>query len=162
MSWPNGIRRAARQIREETEKKMKAQRIFRPNRKSAAERARESALRVRLQKEKPSLEDLLQSGECEPDAVMTMGMYFDIQRALQGLKRDRKRSGLSISDIAARSGLARAVVSRLENGKQDNPTVATLMRYAAAIGKRFLWSYEDVDTPTKRDKRVGRRTARCA
>ena len=46
--------------------------------------------------------------------------------------------------MADRSGLDRAVVSRLENGKQDNPTVATLMRYAAAVGKRFLWSYEDL------------------
>jgi transcriptional regulator with XRE-family HTH domain len=53
---------------------------------------------------------------------------------------------LSITDVAERSGLDRAVVSRLENGKQDNPTVATLMRYAAAVGKRFLWSYEDLAT----------------
>ena len=66
---------------------------------------------------------------------MTMGMYFDIQRALQALKREREQSGISISDVAKRSGLDRAVVSRLENGKQDNPTVATLMRYAAAVGK---------------------------
>lgn len=63
---------------------------------------------------------------------------------LQALKRERKRSGLSIGEVAERSGLDRAVVSRLENGKQDNPTVATLMRYAAAVGKRFLWCYEDV------------------
>ncbi len=76
---------------------------------------------------------------------MTMGMYFDIQRALQALKRERERCGLSINDVAARSGFDRAVVSRLENGKQDNPTVATLMRYAA-VGKRFLWSYEDLTT----------------
>jgi hypothetical protein len=51
---------------------------------------------------------------------------------------------------------AAAVVSRLENGKQDNPTVVTLMRYAAAIGKRFLWSYEDLeitDTATRAGKR---------
>ena len=75
---------------------------------------------------------------------MTMGMYFDVQRALQALKRDRQRGGLSIGDVAERSGLDRAVVSRLENGKQDNPTVATLMRYAAAVGKRYLWSFEDV------------------
>jgi transcriptional regulator with XRE-family HTH domain len=77
---------------------------------------------------------------------MTMGMYFDIQRALQALKREREQHGLSIGDVAQRSGLDRAVVSRLENGKQDNPTVATLMRYAAAIGKRFLWCYEDLAT----------------
>src|SRR4029077_3843611 len=101
-------------------------------------------LRAKLQKERPSLQDLIRNGECDPDAVMTMGMYFDVQRALQALKRERVRCGLSIGDVAERSGLDRAVVSRLENGKQDNPTVATLMRYAAAIGKRFLWSYEDL------------------
>jgi hypothetical protein len=123
---------------------MKARRIFRANRKTAAERAREQMLREKLQRDRPSLEDLVRTGACDPDAIMTMGMYFDVQSALQALKRERKRRGLSISDVTERSGLDRAVVSRLENGKQDNPTVATLMRYAAAVGKRFLWSYEDL------------------
>jgi ribosome-binding protein aMBF1 (putative translation factor) len=130
---------------------MKARRIFRANQKTAEERLREQALRDQLQKEKPSLDDLVRTGACDPDAVMTMGMYFDVQRALQALKREREQCGLSISDVAERSGLDRAVVSRLENGKQDNPTVATLMRYAAAIGKRFLWSYEDLATQVTRD-----------
>src|SRR5205823_6094505 len=124
----------------------KAHRVFRASRKTAEEKAHERALRDRLQKEKPSLEDLVRSGECDPDAVMTMGMYFDVQTALQSLKRERQRHGLSIGDVAERSGLDRAVVSRLENGKQDNPTVATLMRYAAAVGKRLLWSYEALPT----------------
>jgi ribosome-binding protein aMBF1 (putative translation factor) len=123
---------------------MKAKRIFRPNRKAADERFRENELRDKLQKERPSLEDLVRSGACDPDAVMTMGMYFGVPKALQALKRDRERNGISIGEVAERSGLDRAVVSRLENGKQDNPTVATLMRYAAALGKRFLWSYEDL------------------
>lgn len=126
------------------EKEMRSHRVFRANRQSPAKRARETALRERLQKERPSLDDLVRSGECDPDAIMTMRMYFDIQRALQALKRERQRGGLSIGDVAERSGLDRAVVSRLENGKQDNPTVATLMRYAAAVGKRFLWTYEEV------------------
>ncbi len=124
---------------------MKGQRLFRANRKTAKGRAWEKTLRAKLQQEKPSLKDLLGSGECDPDAVMTMGMYFDVQGALQALKRERQRRGLSISDVAQSSGLDRAVVSRLENGKQDNPTVATLMRYAAAVGKRFLWSYQDLE-----------------
>ena len=123
---------------------MSVRRVFRANRKTAEERAAEQALRTKLQKDRPSLEDLVRGGESDPDAVMTMGMYFDVQRALQGLKRERQSSGLSISDVADRSGLDRAVISRLENGKQDNPTVATLMRYAAAVGKRFLWSYDDL------------------
>jgi predicted transcriptional regulator len=138
---------------------MKPTRIFRANRKTAEERARERTLRDKLQKERPSLEDLVRSGECDPDAVMTMGMYFDIQKAIQAIKRERKQSGLSIGDVAVRSGLDRAVVSRLENGKQDNPTVATLMRYAAAVGKRFLWSYEDVARKgTDRNGKASRRT----
>jgi ribosome-binding protein aMBF1 (putative translation factor) len=137
---------------------MKAQRLFRAARKTARERAREKTLRAKLQKERPSLEDLVRTGECDPDAVMTMGMYFDVQRALQALKRERERCGLSIGDVAQRSGLDRAVVSRLENGKQDNPTVATLMRYAAAVGKRFLWSYEDLAPKVPRgDGKAGRR-----
>jgi len=137
---------------------MKAQRIFRASRKTVQERARELALRETLQKEKPSLRDLIRTGECDPDAVMTMGMYFDVQDALQALKRERERCGLSIGDVAERSGLDRAVVSRLENGKQDNPTVATLMRYAAAVGKRFLWSYEDLAADIiNRDGKSGRR-----
>ena len=121
---------------------MKTRRIFRANRKTTEERALERKLRAKLQKAKPSLADLVRSGECEPDAIMTMGMYFDVQRALQALKAERRQRGLSIGDVAERSGLDRAVVSRLENGKQDNPTIATLMRYAAALGKRFLWSYD--------------------
>jgi len=125
---------------------MKAQRIFRANRKTAEERARERTLREKLQKERPSLEDLIRTGACDPDDVMSMGMYFDVQKALQALKAERKRCGLSIGDVAERSGLDRAVVSRLENGKQENPTVATLMRYAAAVGKRFVWCFEDQPT----------------
>ena len=128
----------------ERQEEMKARRVYRANRKTPEERAREKELRDRLQREKPSLDDLIRSGDCDPDSVMTMGMYFDVLTALQSLKQDRQRHGLSIGDVAERSGLDRAVVSRLENGKQDNPTVATLMRYAAGVGKRFLWTYEDV------------------
>jgi DNA-binding XRE family transcriptional regulator len=142
---------------------MNARRIFRANRKTAAERAQERKLREKLQEQRPSLADLVRTGACDPDDVMTMGMYFDVQIALQALKRDRERCGLSITDVAKRSGLDRAVVSRLENGKQENPTVATLMRYAAAVGKRFLWSYENLPTKvTNGDGKAGpRRPKRC-
>jgi DNA-binding XRE family transcriptional regulator len=142
----HGLRCTPTWVQEEREEEMNARRIFRASRKTAEERVHEQTLRQKLQKERPSLEDLVRTGACDPDAVMTMGMYFDVQKALQALKRDRERCGLSIGDVAERSGLDRAVVSRLENGKQDNPTVTTLMRYAAALGKRFLWSYEDLAT----------------
>lgn len=140
---------------------MKAKRVFRASDKTAEERSREKTLREQLQRDKPSLEDLIRTGECAPEGVMTMGMYFDVQQALQALKDERKRAGLSIATVAARSGLDRAAVSRLENGKQDNPTVATLMRYAAALGKRFVWSYETLTaTDTSSNGTPPRRRAR--
>ncbi len=140
---------------------MKTRRVFRRNRKTPEQRIQEQALREKLQQTKPSLDDLIRRGEFDPDAVMTMGMYADLQEAIQTLKQERLRAGQSVSDVAERSGLDRAVVSRLENGKQENPTVATLMRYAAAIGKRILWSYEDVaeKAPVTNGKARQRRTA---
>jgi ribosome-binding protein aMBF1 (putative translation factor) len=141
---------------------MKPRREFRANRQSGGERARERALREELQRKKSSLDDLVREGDCDPDAVMTMGMYFEVQNALQALKRDRLRRGISVAEVAERSGLDRAVVSRLENGKQDNPTVATLMRYAAALGKRFLWTYENQPAEQRNGKGTAgrRRTGR--
>ena len=53
---------------------------------------------------------------------------------LTGLKRHREAQGLSLTDVAERSGMDRSAVSRLENGQYLNPTVDTLYRYARAIG----------------------------
>ncbi len=49
------------------------------------------------------------------------------------MRRTRERLGLSLTDVSERSGLTRAVVSRLENGWNTNPTLDTLFRYAAAV-----------------------------
>ena len=36
--------------------------------------------------------------------------------------------------------MGRAMISRLENGQIDNPTIATMTRYAKALGKKVLVS----------------------
>lgn len=61
----------------------------------------------------------------------------EVAAAMASLRDERERRGLSLADVAERSGLDRALISRLENGKVPNPTVATLDRYAAALGKRL-------------------------
>ncbi len=66
---------------------MKPKRIFRASQKTDDERTRERALRERLQREKPSLDDLIRSGECDPDAVMTMGEYFELHKCSRGRRR---------------------------------------------------------------------------
>ena len=50
------------------------------------------------------------------------------------MREIREGLGLSLTDVSERSGLTRAVVSRLDNGWNLNPTLETLFRYAEALG----------------------------
>jgi transcriptional regulator with XRE-family HTH domain len=56
------------------------------------------------------------------------------------LRRERERQGLSLTDLAERTGLDRATISKLETGKIANPTVGTLKKYAKALGKTLSWT----------------------
>jgi hypothetical protein len=58
--------------------------------------------------------------------------------ALKLLKAERQRMGLSLADVEDRSGISRPNLSRLENEAEANPTIATLTRYAEALGKRLM------------------------
>jgi ribosome-binding protein aMBF1 (putative translation factor) len=58
------------------------------------------------------------------------------------LKEARETLGLSLQDVAERMGTDRANVHRLENS-QGNPTLSTLARYADAVGKRMVISFDD-------------------
>ena len=61
-----------------------------------------------------------------------------LQNALQALKAERIRQGLSLSDVQERTGIEPPNLSRLENDVESNPTVNTLTRYAEALGKKLL------------------------
>ena len=50
---------------------------------------------------------------------------------------------MSLSDVAERSGIDRATLSKLETGKVPNPTVNTLRGLARALNKRLSWSLID-------------------
>ena len=76
----------------------------------------------------------------------------EIRDALESLKRERERMGLSLTDVAERSGIDRATLSKLENGRQVNPTLGTLNRYAAALGKRLGLVVQELE-PASREGR---------
>jgi transcriptional regulator with XRE-family HTH domain len=46
-------------------------------------------------------------------------------------------------------GIDQPALSRLENGHNRNPTLDTLWKYAAALGKRLVLSAEDLETAGK-------------
>jgi ribosome-binding protein aMBF1 (putative translation factor) len=62
--------------------------------------------------------------------------------ALAGLRRERERQGLSLTDLAERTGIDRATISKLETGKIANPTVGTLRTLARALGQKLTWTLE--------------------
>ena len=105
--------------------------------------AAEQAIRERFQRERPTLQDLVERGDIA--AVFAMGEYWELRKTFAALRALREQQGLSISDMAERTGMDRAMISRLENGQVDNPTVATVTRYAKALGKRVVVSLEDAN-----------------
>jgi len=59
------------------------------------------------------------------------------------LKVERERMGLSLADVSERTGIERPNLSRLENDAESNPTIATLIRYADALGKHLTIALAD-------------------
>lgn len=103
---------------------------------------------------RPTLEELLASGDyTEP---VPHGQFLEVWSSISSLKQERLRAGLSLADVARSSGMDRAALSRLENGLQPNPTLDTLYRYAAALGKRIVWSFRDA---RPRGTRAGQKRA---
>src|SRR6516162_448904 len=95
----------------------RAQRIHRPRVQTPEQEAAEQALRKRFQEEKPTLQDLLDRGDIRQ--VFTMGEYWELRKTFAALKALREQEGLSISELARRTGIDEAMISRLEGGHVD-------------------------------------------
>jgi ribosome-binding protein aMBF1 (putative translation factor) len=61
------------------------------------------------------------------------------------LRERRRAAGLSLDDVAGRSGVGRSAVAALERGDNGNPTVSTLERVAAALGARITIGVEPAE-----------------
>jgi len=63
------------------------------------------------------------------------------------LRESREAAGVSLSELESRTGILKSALSRLENSKAPNPTLAYLQRYAEAIGCRLAVSLERWSEP---------------
>ena len=118
------------------------------------QRAEHRAIRDAFRDWHPGPEELIASG-----AAARLGLnvvHFPGQTLLQHLKAAREAAGLTLADLSARCGIDQPALSRLENGHNKNPTLDTLWRYAAAVGRRLLLATEAIEntrpvkTSTKR------------
>src|SRR5690242_3549673 len=98
------------------------------------EQARIDAIRKKYQGEKPGPQQLAAFGEYE--GPVQAGAYWEVRRVMAALKAERERQGLTLAQLAKRSGLDKGAISKLETGRQVNPTIDTLSRIAAGLGFR--------------------------
>ena len=76
------------------------------------------------------------------------------------LKVERERSGMSLADLQEKTGIDRATLSRIENGKVPNPTYSTLKAFAKAMGFRVVIKLERAETGAQADPRANDRESR--
>jgi DNA-binding phage protein len=116
--------------------------------RTSEEIAAEELVRERFQG-LPSVEALSRSGEIDRERIMTLAAEESLLKGLIELRRARSARGLSLSEISRRSGIDLASLSRLEGGKNPNPTFETLSRYADALGLRLELSLVEVEAPAR-------------
>jgi DNA-binding phage protein len=93
----------------------------------------------------PSAKSLIDSGEIDSERITTRTAEESLLETLGALEKARQSLGLSLTEIARRSGIDLASLSRLEVGKNPNPTFETLSRYAAALGFRLNLSLVEIE-----------------
>lgn len=125
---------------------------------TAEDRKRHRAIREMFRQWHPSPEELIASGE---GANFTLqGEFRGLRPFVAALKRTREAVGLTLAEVSRRCGIDQPALSRLESGRNKNPTLDTLWRYAAALGQRLILSSEAIrDTrPAKRNAKQVRTT----
>ena len=120
---------------------MKRKREFRLIGRTPADQTRLRAIRERF-KDRPTPQQLIAGGDF--GKPISHAVLLDV---LMHLKSLRESAQLSLAEMARRTGMDRAALSRLENCAAPNPTFATVERYLSALGKRMRIKIEDRPEP---------------
>ena len=107
---------------------------------TADEKAQHARIREQIAVELPEIRRRAQHYLVE---ALQRGVALEHAMAL--LKAERQKQGLSLAEMKTRTGIERSTLSRLENQAEANPTVATLTKYAEAVGKKVLVILADAD-----------------
>jgi ribosome-binding protein aMBF1 (putative translation factor) len=67
----------------------------------------------------------------------------EITDLAQALRDERERQGLSLTELAVKTGLDEAAISDLETGQRQYPSLQTLAIWAQALGKRLRLTLSD-------------------
>lgn len=112
------------------------------------ELAKLKADREHYQREKPTPDELL--AESGHERFIRHGDYLMLLGLMAALKKERERQKLSMAQLSEITGIDQAALSRLESGKNANPTLDTMNRIAAALGKTIACSLRDAPKKAKK------------
>ena len=101
------------------------------------DRARHKSIRETF-KDKPTIDELVAQGELSGQPV-SLGSYLNLRLIVGSLRKIREQANLSLADISERSGMDKAMLSRLENSHVANPGIETISRYLDAMDKSLEW-----------------------
>ena len=97
-------------------------------------RLRERAAKARAEyAHKPGINEVLTPQEVADGAPF----YFALRACVAELKKAREAAGLTLAQVAEKTGIAEETLCRLETGRVTNPTWKTLGLYAAAVGRKL-------------------------
>jgi len=112
---------------------------------SAEQRSAIEAIRDRARRDRPGPDELIDRGEL--DEMVPQARYIELRALTVRLRERRESMGLSLTDLSERTGMTRAVISRLENGWNLNPTLETLFRYTEALGMDLRFVADEAAGP---------------
>ncbi len=76
-----------------------------------------------------------------PDVRRQWRQYLAERIALadtfERLKEIREKQGKSLADMEELTGMDRSAISKLENGRRENFSIETMLRYADAVGAKL-------------------------
>src|SRR3977135_1694238 len=72
-----------------------------------------------------------------PAGAINQQSFAAILSLMVRFKAVRESQGLTLAEVAERMGIDAPALSRLETGKMLNPTLATLPKWAEALGPRL-------------------------
>jgi DNA-binding XRE family transcriptional regulator len=73
----------------------------------------------------------------KPTGALNQQSFAAILSLVARFKAVRESQGLTLAEVAERMGIDAPALSRLETGKMLNPTVATLHKWAEALGQKL-------------------------
>lgn len=106
-----------------------------------ADRERHQAIREKF-KNKPGLQQLVAEAEVT-GKTMSLAAYVNLRLLVSKLRTLREEANLSLVEVSERSGMDKAMLSRLETGQVANPGIETISRYLDALHKVLEWRVID-------------------